>query len=228
MDAERLEYIRSIFKGSLLNLKDTLLMMASLTDRNLTTALGAYLERDDQKALTVEDEDSVIDRLEMDIDDMVVTYLATHGPMATECRMAFCASKISPALESIADQAVSIARRARLLNALPEINSGVDILPMGKTVVSMIRDAINAFVEVRPDQAAPIVLLDKTVDAINRENERLLHRVMAEDTKNIPAYIHLMFISRALERAGDYAKHIAEDVHFLYTAHDIRHERRVG
>jgi phosphate transport system protein len=226
MTLERLEHMRGIFKGSLLNLKDTLLMMVSLTDRNLTMALSAYLERDDQKALTVESEDNVIDRLEVDIDEMVVTYLATHGPMATECRMAFCASKISPALEGIADQAVSIARRVRHLNSLTEVRSGVDILPMGKTVLSMIRDAINAFVEVKPDQAAPIVLEDKQLDEVNRDNERLLHRVMAEDTKNIPAYIHIMFISRALEKAGDYAKQIAEEVHYLYTAHDIRHERR--
>jgi phosphate transport system protein len=155
----------------------------------------------------------------------VVTYLATHGPMATECRMAFCASKISPALEGIADQAVNIARRARHLNALAEVNPGVDILPMGRIVLGMIREAISSFVEVDPAKAAPIVLLDKQVDDLNRENERLLHRVMAEQTGNIPAFIHLMFISRALEKSGDFAKQIAEDVHYLYTAQDIRHEK---
>jgi phosphate transport system protein len=225
MDHERLEHMRGIFKGSLLNLKDTLLMMASLTDRNLTMALSAYLERDDNKAESVETEDNVVDRLEIEIDDMVVTYLATHGPMATECRMAFCASKISPALEGIADQAVSIARRVRHLNSLAEVQSGIDILPMGKMVLGMIREAINTFVEVNPDRAAPIVLQDKQVDEINRENEKNLYRVMAENTQHIPACIHIMFISRALEKCGDYAKQIAEEVHYLYTAQDIRHER---
>jgi phosphate transport system protein len=228
MEQERLEHMRGIFKGSLLNLKDTLLMMASLTDRNLTMALSAYLERDDHKAQSVETEDNVIDRLEIEIDEMVVTYLATHGPMATECRMAFCASKISPALEGIADQAVSIARRARHLNGLAEVQSGVDILPMGKSVLGMIREAINAFVEVNPDKAAPIVLQDKQVDEVNRDNEKTLHRVMAEQTRNIPAYIHIMFISRALEKCGDYAKQIAEEVHYLYTAQDIRHEKNMA
>ena len=225
MEQERLEHMRGIFRGHLLNLKDTLLMMSSLTDRNLTLALGSYLERNDEKANIVESEDSVIDKLEVDIDELVVTYFSTHGPMATACRVAFCGSKISQALEGIADQAVSIARRARLLNGLTEVNSDVDISLMGKHVLAMIRDAINAFVEVSPEHAAPIVLADRMVDDMNRDNEETLNKIMAEDPKNIPAYIHIMFISRSLERCGDYAKSIAEEVHYLYTARDIRHER---
>ena len=135
MDQERLEHMRGIFRGNLLNLKDTLLMMASLTDRNLTLALSSYLERNEEKAHVVESEDAVIDKLEVDIDEMVVTYFSTHGPMATACRVAFCGSKISQALEGIADQAVSIARRARHLNNLPEVNSGVDIHKIGRAHV---------------------------------------------------------------------------------------------
>ncbi len=224
MDQERLENMRGIFRGPLLNLKDTLLMMAGLTDRNLALALSAFLDRDDGKAGMVESEDSVIDKLEVDIDEMVVTYFSTHGPMATACRVAFCGSKISQALEGLADQAVSISRRARLLNTLPELRSDVDILMMGRLVIGMMRDAINAFVDVEPDKAAPIVLADRKVDEINKENEITLNKAMAEDPKNIPAFIHILFISRSLERCGDYAKAIAEEVHYLYTARDIRHE----
>ncbi len=225
MEQERLEHMRGVFRGHLLNLKDTLLMMSSLTDRNLNLALAAYFERNDEKSRVVESEDTVIDKLEITIDELVVTYFATHGPTATACRVAFCASKISQALEGMADQAVTIARRARHLNALPEVRSEVDIRLMGKLVIGMMRDAINAFVEVEPDKAAPIVLADREVDEINKENEIALNKAMAKNPKNIPAFIHILFISRSLERCADYAKAIAEEVHYLYTARDIRHDR---
>jgi len=224
MNQERLEHMRGIFRGPLLNLKDTLLMMASLTDRNLSLALSALAERNTEKANVVESEDSVMDKLEVEVDEMVVTYFSTHGPMATACRVAFCGSKISQALEGIADQAVAIARRSRMLNERAELQSEVDITEMGRLVLSMIRESINAFVEVDPDRAAPIVLRDRQVDEINKANERTLNNIMAQDPQNIPAYIHLLFISRSLERCGDYAKAIAEEVHYLYTAQDIRHE----
>jgi phosphate transport system protein len=96
---------------------------------------------------------------------------------------------------------------------------------MGSLVLGMMRDSIEAFVNVDPEKAKEIVLRDKEVDKMNREIEAELHRVMAIDTANIPSYIHMLFISRALERSGDFCKSIAEDVHFLYTAQDIRHEQ---
>jgi phosphate transport system protein len=163
--------------------------------------------------------------LEIEIDEAVVLYISTHGPIATECRIAFCASRISESLERIADQAVSVARRARQLNSLPQSDQVADFALMGSLVLGMMRDAILAFVNVDPDKAKEIVIRDKEVDKMNREIEAELHRVMALDSKNIPSYIHMLFIARALERSGDFCKSIAEDVHFLYTAQDIRHEQ---
>lgn len=224
MDAERLDHMRGIFRGPLLRLKDNLLMMASLTDRNLNMALQAYLSRDDGKADLVESEDAVVDRLEMETDDMVVTYVSTHGPMATACRLALLASKMSENLESIADQAVTIARRSRQLNALGEVPTSIQIPRMADLVVGMMRDSIHAFVDVDPDKAHAIVGRDKEVDQINKANELELHELMAAHPGDIPACLHLLFISRSLERVGDYSKNIARDVVYLYTAHDIRHE----
>lgn len=225
MDAERLEHMRGIFRGPLQKLKDNLLMMASLTDRNLNMALQAFISRDDTKAALVESEDAVIDRLEMETDDMVVTYVSTHGPMATACRLALLASKMSENLESIADQAVSIARRARQLNSLPEPQVEVTIPRMANLTVAMMRDSIHSFVEADPDKALNISSRDKEIDELNRANEQILHEAMVAEPAQIPACLHLMFISRSLERVGDYAKHIAQDVVFLYTAQDVRHAK---
>jgi phosphate transport system protein len=225
VEQDRIDHLKTLFKGSLLSMKENILMMAGLTDRNFNMALSALVDRDDSKADLVEAEDAVIDKLEVDIDESVVLYVSTHGPIATECRIAFSASKISESLEGIADQAVSMARRARQLNRLPQSDQVADFARMGSLVLAMMRDSITAFVNIDPDRAKEIVLRDKEVDRMNREIEAELHRVMALDPHNIPSYVHMLFISRALERSGDFCKSIAEDVHFLYTAQDIRHEQ---
>jgi len=223
VDLERLEHTRGIFRGPLLRLKDHLLMMASLTDRNLNIALQAYLMRDDSRAVLVESEDAVIDRLEMEIDELVVTYVSTHGPKATACRLAIMSSKMSENLESIADQAVTIARRAQLLNLMPEPSVNIEISKLANLVLAMMRESIVAFVEADPESARSLVGRDKEVDAINKANEKALYELMVADSSQIPACLHLMFISRSLERVGDYAKNLARDVVYLYTAQDIRH-----
>lgn len=224
MDSNRVDYMRGIFRGPLLKFREELLMMASLTDRNFTMALNSYLERDDAKADMVEAEDEVVDRLEMEIDEMVVSYIATHGAMATTCRLMLTATKISEGLENFADQAVNIARRARLLNALPEIHPPVDILQIGTMVLANMRECINTFVDVEPERAAALVKKDKEIDTLTRSYEKILQEFMTDHPHAITQCMHLLIIIRALERAGDNAKKIAGDVHFLYTAQDIRHE----
>ncbi|MFQ3671060.1 MAG: PhoU domain-containing protein [Verrucomicrobiia bacterium] len=199
-------------------------MMASLTDRNFTMALNAYLERDDAKADLVETEDEVVDRLEMEIDEMVVNYIATHGAIATTCRLMITATKISEGLENFADQAVSIARRARMLNRLPEVHVPVDVLGVGKMVLANMRECISTFVDVEPERAAALVKKDKEIDLLTKGFEKVLHEFMSEHPDSIVQCMNLLILIRALERAGDSAKKIAGDVHFLYTAQDIRHE----
>lgn len=223
MDQERVDFMRGTFRGPLLKLKDTLLMMASLTDRNLTLAVSSYVERDEAKAALVVAEDAVIDKLEMEVDDMVVTYVSTHGPMATACRMALSASKISESLENIADQAVTIARRSRKLSQMPEIETRVDIPQMAKLTMAMMRDSIASFVEVDPDKALGIKVRDKEIDRLNETYEQQLKMMMEEQPELVQVCTHTLLICRSLERAGDYAKSIAEDVVYLYTARDVRH-----
>ncbi|MEM1158590.1 MAG: phosphate signaling complex protein PhoU [Verrucomicrobiota bacterium] len=223
MNQEREDFLRGVFTGPLLKLKDTLLMMASLTDRNMTLAVTSYTERNEEKAALVEAEDAVIDKLEIEVDDMVVTYVSTHGPMATACRVALSASKISEALENIADQSVTIARRSRHLARLPEVEAGADIPKMAQLTLAMIRDSISAFVEVDPEKALEIKKRDKEVDKLNHAYEQKLNEIMQEKPELVEACTHTMLICRSLERSADYAKNIAEDVVFLYTAQDIRH-----
>jgi phosphate transport system protein len=207
------------------NIRETLLMMASLANRNLSLAMRALVERDDKLAASVEAEDSQLDELEISIDDLVISHMATHAPVATDCRFMLVASKISSNLERIADQAVAIVRRARELNKEPLLKPLIDIPRMAEIAAGMLRDSITALIDRKPDLAQEIVKRDKEVDAINKQLARELTSFMLEDPSTITRALNLTIVARCLERVADHCKSIAEEVYYLYQAVDIRHER---
>ncbi len=198
-------------------------MMSSLTDRNLVLAMKALVDRDDRLADSVEAEDSEVDQLEITVDEMVIAYMATHAPVATDCRFMLAASKISSNLERIGDQATTIARRARDLNKEPLLKPLIDIPLMAETGREMLRDSITAFVESTPELAPQIIARDRTVDDINRQLIRELTSYMTENPKTITRCLNLIVVAKALERVADHAANIAEDIFYLYRGQDIRH-----
>lgn len=212
------------WEQQLADIREQLLMMSGLTERNLALAMRALVERDDQLCNTVETEDSQIDHLEIQIDDMVITYMATHGPIARDCRLMLTASKISNNLERIADQATKIARRARELNTEPLLKPLIDIPLMAEIAQEMLRDSITAFVDGNPELAVEIIARDRSVDNINKQLARELTSYMVESPKTITRALHLMTVAQAIERVADHATNIAEEVFYLYKGKDIRHE----
>ena len=207
------------------NIRETLLMMASLADRNLSLAMRALVERDEKLADSVEAEDSQLDELEISIDELVINHMATHAPVATDCRFMLVASKISSNLERIGDQAVAIARRSRELNKEPLLKPLIDIPRMATIAEGMLRDGVTAFIERKPELAQEIIKRDKEVDAINKQLARELTSFMLEDPSTITRALNLTIVARCLERVADHCKNIAEEVYYLYAAVDIRHER---
>ena len=111
--------------------------------------------------------------------------MATHGPIAKDCRLMLTASKISSNLERIADQATKIARRARELNTEPLLKPLIDIPLMADIAQEMLRDAITAFVDANVDLAVEIIARDKSVDSINKQLARELTSYMIESPKTI-------------------------------------------
>jgi phosphate transport system protein len=211
--------------GQISNIRETLLMMASLADRNLSLAMRALVERDEKLAATVEEEDSQLDELEISIDELVINHMATHAPVATDCRFMLVASKISSNLERIADQAVAIARRSLELNKEPLLKPLIDIPRMAEISEGMLRDSITAFIDRKPELAQEIIRRDKEVDNINKQLARELTSFMLEDPATITRSLNLTIVARCLERIADHCKNIAEEVYYLYQAVDIRHER---
>jgi phosphate transport system protein len=212
------------WEQQLADIREQLLMMSGLTERNLALAMRALIERDDKLCDTVEAEDTQIDHLEIHIDELVIRYMATHGPIARDCRLMLTASKISNNLERIADQATKIVRRTRELNTEPLLKPLIDIPLMADIAQEMLRDSITAYVDGNHELAVEIIARDRSVDSINKELERELTKYMVEDPKNITRALNLMTVAKAIERVADHATNIAEEVFYLYKAQDIRHE----
>jgi phosphate transport system protein len=208
----------------LAGIREQLLMMSGLTERNLTLAMRALVERDDKLADMVEAEDAQVDQLEIHIDELVIIYMATHGPIARDCRLMLTASKISNNLERIADQATKIARRARDLNTEPLLKPLIEIPMMAEIAQEMLRDSITAFVDENHELAVEIIARDHTVDSINKQLGRELTAGMLAEPKTITRALHLMTVAKAIERVADHATNIAEEVFYLYQGEDIRHE----
>lgn len=213
------------FEAQLAHIRDALLLMASLAERNLAHAMQALTERDDNLADSVEAEDASIDRLEISVDEMVINYMATHAPVARDCRFMLAASKISSNLERVGDQATTIARRVRDLNKEPMLKAVVDLPTMAQLAEQMLRESITAFIDQKPEIVPGIIGRDQQVDEINRRAIREMTREMASEPTTISRALCVLVIAKAIERIADHAKNIAEEVFYLYRAEDIRHER---
>ncbi len=204
------------------HLKDSLLGMASHAETAVARSIRALVERDEALARQVQEDDNVLDQLEVAIDDIAIHLLA-KAPLATDLRMTTVAMKISQNLERVGDSAVTIARRAIDLCAEPQLKPYVDIPRMATMSLEMLRDAITAFINKDPEKARAVVPRDSDVDALNRQLHRELSSYMVERPTTITRCLHLMVISKSLERVADHATNIAEEVVYLYEAVDIRH-----
>jgi phosphate transport system protein len=130
--------------------------------------------------------------------------------------------RVANNLERIADQASSIAKRARIINSLPEIPEVKLIQPVYDLCARNLEASIQAFIDADPEAAAEARKLDKQLDAAEKELDRELISVMESRQTALEGYIHLIFIARFLERVGDHAKNICEDTVFIERAEDIR------
>ncbi len=203
-------------------LKDSLLAMASHAETAVARSIRALVERDDALARQVQEDDNVLDQFEITIDDTAIHLLA-KAPLATDLRLTAVAMKIAQNLERVGDSAVTIARRAIDLGTEPQLKPYVDIPRMATMSLEMLRDAITAFINREPDRARAVIPRDSDVDDLNRQLHRELSSFMVERPATITRCLHLMVISKSLERIADHATNIAEEVVYLYEAIDIRH-----
>ena len=207
------------------SLKDLLLRMAGFAEAMVQRSVRALVERDDELARSAMAEDDRLDQLEKEIDEASMTLL-TKAPLAGQLRLIIVVLKITRDLERIGDESTTIARRAIELGREPQLKPYMDIPRMTELATAMLREALDAFVLGDTALAREIIPRDKEVDALNRQLHRELASYMIEAPANISRCLHLMTISKSLERIADHAKNIAEEAVYLYEARDIRHSGR--
>jgi phosphate transport system protein len=198
-------------------------MMSSLTQQNLKNSVKGLLERDDDCCNNCIADDEEIDLLEMQIDREGIEVMSRYQPVASDLRDVVSSIKIGANIERIADQGVNIARRARKLNEHPDVPEVHLLDEPIRLALQMFDDAVRAFAERNAALAVELKSRDRELDRLNRELTDSLILRMQDDSENLPVYLNLIFVSRCLERIGDHACNIAEDVVFAVNAEDIRH-----
>jgi phosphate transport system protein len=217
-------HILGTFDEALAALRNNVLMMAGLTERSLDRAMKGLVDRDDNISAHAIADDEEIDLLEKQIDKDGVDILLRFQPVASDLRRVVAAMKLSSNLERMADQATTIARRARKLNRHPPLPEVELMKPMYEHAMSMFKDSVDAFVREDVELGRAIVPRDEGLDDLNRLASHKLVERMAQDPDQLRGYLNLIFVGRCLERVGDHATNIAEDAVYAAAAEDIRHQ----
>jgi phosphate transport system protein len=220
---ERTKHISSSFDGVLYDLRNDILMMATLTDRMFQNAITGLLDRNTELCEQVEADDEEVDILEKQIDQKGVALLIRFHPVATDMREVVSAMKVGGHLEQIADECVTIVRRAKKLNSEAALRE-IALVERPRLLVSGIfRDSIRAFADGDCELARTLKFRDRELDdAIDEVIERLSARASFE-ADAARSCLDLIFIARALERIGDNSTSIAEDSFWRDQGDDIRH-----
>lgn len=205
------------FDDEINQLRSIVGQMGGLCEAQITAAIDALMARDPDAAIAVVQTDKRIDALEAEAERLAVTMIALRAPMASDLREIIAALKISSVLERIGDYAKNIAKRASTLTATAQIEPVVIIPQMARVVVSMIKDALDSFVDRDADKALAVVERDAQVDDFYNSLFRSLLTFMMENPHHITPSAHLLFIAKNLERIGDHATNVAEMVYFSVT-----------
>jgi phosphate transport system protein len=211
------------FQEELEQLKARLLEMGGLAEDRVRVAVESLVTRDLSLVSIVLAGDMPINRLHIEIDNRCFTLLALHQPMAVDLRAIVSATKINTDLERVGDLAVNIAEAATRYLKHPPVKELIDIPRMATIAQTMLRDALDAYVRRDINLAQAVLNRDDELDGLKTQVFRELLTYMLQDTSKIEPALDLILISRHLERIGDHATNVAEDVIFMVSARDVRH-----
>jgi phosphate transport system protein len=211
------------FQEQLATLKERLLVMGGLSEERVRLSVQALVEGDPVLVEEVLGGDTPINVLHIEIDDRCLKLLALHQPMAVDLRAIVAADKINTDVERVGDLAVNIAEAARRYGTHPPVKKLIDIPRMATIAQQMLRDSLDAFVRRDVDLAQQVLNQDDILDGLKTQVFRELLTYMLQDPATIEPALDLILISRHLERIGDHATNIGEDVIFMVSGVDVRH-----
>lgn len=211
------------FQDQLEHLKTRLLEMGGLAEDRVRAAVDGLVMRDTSIIERVLAGDTPINRLHIEIDSRCFTLLALYQPMAVDLRAIVSAVKINTDLERVGDLAINIAEAVTRYLRHPPVKELIDIPRMAGIAQAMLRDALDAYVRRDTAMAQAVLDQDDELDGLKTQVFRELLTYMLQDPATIEPALDLILVSRHLERIGDHATNVAEDVIFMVSARDVRH-----
>ncbi len=225
---EPVERVTRHFQDELEQLKARLLEMGGLAEEHVRLAVQGLVQRDRPVLERVLTGDEAVNRLHLEVDNRCFKLLALYQPMAADLRTIVSAVKINADLERVGDLAVNIAEAGRRYASHPPVKKLIDIPLMADIAQNMLRDALDSFVRRDVDLAQHVLDEDDRLDALKTQIFRELLTYMLQDPATIEPSLDLILVSRHLERIGDHATNVAEDVIFIVSARDVRHHSVQG
>jgi phosphate transport system protein len=213
------------FDDQIQELLSKLVRMGRVAESMIQMALRILIERDEALFEQVKHKEEEVNELQMEIDDRAVKLTALQQPVGSDVRFLFMASRIASELERIGDQAVNICENAHHVLKAPPLKPLVDLPRMGEIAELMVRNSIEALVARDCNLADHVLNDEKEVDAFRDHIFRVLLTYMMADPGTIERALALILIARNLERVGDHATNIAEEVIYLVEGREVRHRR---
>lgn len=226
MDMNFNQHISQQFNADLEAIRNQMLSMGGLVQRQVSDAIDAICSGDTSSADKIIQREDDVDEMEVNIDQECTHILVRRQPAASDLRMVLAVSRVVRDLERIGDEAAKIAIHALEVANGNQAGSKIchqAIRHMGTAVVKMISDALDAFARHDIEGAIEVVRNDKMVDEQYASAIRELITYMMEDPRSIGQAINILWILRAIERIGDHARNISEQVIYLVSGADVRH-----
>src|SRR5262245_1905934 len=204
-------------------LHELLLRMAGLVEAHLQRVMQAFVNRNSEQLAEVIGGDARINALHMQIDDRCFRLIALQQPVAVDLRTIVSVLKINSDLERVGDLAVNIGEAGQRYLRHPPVKPLIDLPRMGDLALKMLRESIEALVTTDVALAKRVLMKDEWLDALKDQIFREVLTYMLGDPRTIEPGVELILVARHLERVGDHATNVAEDVIFIVEARDVRH-----
>jgi phosphate transport system protein len=222
------EHIARAYDEELHKLSNTIAEMGGLAETQLGTAIQSVVTRDTELAARVVEGDARADQLERDVDNLAIRVLALRQPVGRDLREIFAALKIASDLERIADYAANVAKRSIALSQTPPVRPAYALPRMAQFAQLLIKDVLDAYVERDAEKAYAVWVRDAELDEMYSSLFRELLTYMMEDPRSISPCTHLLFMAKNIERIGDHATNIAENLYYLVNGKPLEEARPKG
>ncbi|MEC7752221.1 MAG: phosphate signaling complex protein PhoU [Myxococcota bacterium] len=221
------DHTSSEYQAELDELRERLLLMAGRVEEMIRLSVRSVVESDSQLAEETILKDRLVNRDELEIDEMCLVLLARRQPMGTDLRFITRSMKMVTDLERIGDLAVNICERAKDLSTLEQLRPYVRIPKMATKVQDMVHETFDAFIYADADRARHAIDMDDEVDELYHQVIRTVLEVASGNDEVYPQTVHVQGVAKLLERIGDHATNVAEQVIFMVDGTDIRHEGKL-